>query len=334
MIKMRKAGLFILKNLKYKRFFFASFAPSRESSFFGRAIVFACLSFCAFALINCKIENPQTKTEAPTREMTDDLGRRVKIPVKIERAVSLAPNLTEIVFAVGAGDKLVGVTTFCNYPEEAKKIQKIGDTLNPNLENIIASKPQIVLVSMASQMENFTKTLHEQGIVYFVTNPNDLEGIYKSIHTIGEIFGRDDAGHATIDSLQKRVADVEAKTKETAPVKTFVQIDKESLYTIGKESFITDLLARAGGISATADLPTAYPKLSKETALALNPDAIILSESPDNPAPNDAFKNSPAARNSKVFKVNADLLSRPGPRIVDALEQIARALHPEVFSEP
>ena len=331
MIKMRKAGLFILKNLKHKRFFLAFFAPWRESSFFRRAILSACLSFCAFALINCKIENPQTKPEAPTREMTDDLGRRVKIPVKIERAISLAPNLTEIVFAVGAGDKLVGVTTFCNYPEEAKKIPKIGDTLNPNLENIIASKPQIVLVSMASQMENFTKTLDEQGIVYFVTNPNDLEGIYKSIHTIGEIFGRDDEGHATIDSLQKRVADVEAKTKGTAPVKTFVQIDKESLYTIGKESFITDLLARAGGISATADLPTAYPKLSKETALALNPDAIILSESPDNQVPNDAFKNSPAVKNGKVFKVNADLLSRPGPRIVDALEQIARALHPEVF---
>lgn len=261
--------------------------------------------------------------------MTDDLGRRVKIPAKIERAVSLAPNLTEIVFAVGAGDKLVGVTTFCDYPEEAKKLQKIGDTMTPNIESIIALKPQIVLVSTASQIENFTKTLDEQGIVYFVTSPNDLDGIYKSIHDIGEIFGRDDAGHATIDGLKKRVADIEAKTKDSARIKTFVQIDKESLYTIGKESFITDLIARAGGISATADLETAYPKLSKETALALNPDAIILSESPDNQAPNDAFKNSPAVRNNKVFKINADLLSRPGPRIVDALEQIARALHPE-----
>lgn len=263
--------------------------------------------------------------------MTDDLGRIVKIPAKIERAVSLAPNLTEIVFAVGAGDKLVGVTTYCNYPEEAKKVQKIGDTMTPNIESIIALKPQIVLVSTASQMENFTKTLDEQGIAYFVTNPNDLEGIYKSIHTIGEIFDRDDAGHATIDNLKKRVADVAAKMQDAARIKAFVQIDKESLYTIGKDSFITDLIFRAGGASVTADLPTAYPKLSKETAFALNPDAIILSESPDNQAPNDAFKNSPAVKNAKVFKINADLLSRPGPRIVDALEQIAQALHPEVF---
>jgi iron complex transport system substrate-binding protein len=296
------------------------------------ASVFIIASLCFF--IGCKGGNTTKPAETKTREMTDDLGRRVKIPAKIERAVSLAPNLTEIVFAVGAGNKLVGVTTFCDYPGEAKKIQKIGDTMTPNIESVIALKPQIVLVSTASQIENFTKTLDEQGIVYFVTNPNDLEGIYESIHAIGEIFDRDDAGHATIDSLKKRVADVEAKTKQAAAVKTFVQIDKESLYTIGKESFITDLIARAGGISATADLPTAYPKLSKETAFALNPDAIILSESPDNQAPNDALKNSPAARNGKVFKINADLLSRPGPRIVDALEQIARALHPEIFSEP
>lgn len=289
------------------------------------------LIFASLIFVSCKSENPQTKLETPTREITDDLGRRVKIPAPIERAVSLAPNLTEIIFSVGAGDKLVGVTTFCNYPEEAKNINKIGDTMSPNIENIIALKPQIVFVSTASQIENFTKTLDELGIVYFVTNPNDLEGIYKSIHTIGEIFDKDETSHALIDNLKNRVAAVEAKTKETALIKTFVQIDKESLYTIGKESFITDLIARAGGISATADVETAYPKLSKETAFALNPEAIILSESPDNQAPNDAFKNSPAARNGKVFKISADLLSRPGPRIVDALEQIARVLHPEVF---
>lgn len=309
-----------------QKLFFAFFAPLRGT------ILLAFLAVCAFAFISCKIANAPKPDETATREMTDDLGRRVKIPAKIERAVSLAPNLTEIVFAVGAGDKLVGVTSFCDYPEEAKKIQKIGDTKGPNIESIIALKPQIVLVSTASQIENFTKTLDEQGIVYFVTAPNDLDGIYKSIHDIGEIFASDDAGHAAIDNLKKRVADVEAKTKGAARIKTFVQIDKESLYTIGKESFITDMIARAGGVSATADLPTGYPKLSKETAFALDPDAIILSESPDNQAPNDAFKNSPAVKNNKVFKINADLLSRPGPRIVDALEQIARALHPEVFS--
>lgn len=298
------------------------------------ALIFVCLCLfaaCKSANTQTNIEAQPTKTGAAIREITDDLGRRVKIPEKIERAVSLAPNLTEIVFAVGAGDRLVGVTTFCNYPEETKKIQKIGDTMNPNIENIIALKPQIVLISTAAQIETFTKVLDEQGIVYFITNPQNLDGIYKSVTTIGDIFGRKDQADEVVTSLKKRVAVVESRIFSEKPVKTFLQISKEPLYTIGKESFITDLIKRAGGISATADIESAYPKLSKETALALNPDAIVLSESDDNQTPNEVFKNSPAVKNAKVFKINADIISRPAPRIVDALEQLTRALHPDSF---
>ena len=286
-------------------------------------------------LFACQTPNPSQKTDkavnAPAREITDDLGRRVKIPERVERAVSLAPNLTEIVFAVGAGDKLVGVTTFCNYPEEAKKIQKTGDTMTPNIESIIALKPQIVLVSTASQIENFTKTLDEQGIAYFVTNPQNLEGIYKSIETVGKIFDRRQAADALVKNLQTRVLEISRNIASAKKVKAFLQISKEPLYTIGKDSFITDLLERAGGVSTTADVATAYPTLSKETALVLNPEVILLSESEDNREPNDAFKNSPAMKNGKIFKINADIISRPAPRVVDALEQLARFLHPEIF---
>lgn len=268
---------------------------------------------------------------APVRELTDDLGRRVKIPEKIDRAVSLAPNLTEIVFAVGAGEKLVGVTTYCNYPEEAKNIQKIGDTMNPNIESIVALKPQIVLISTASQIETFTNTLEQQKIAYFVTNPQNLDGIYKSIYQIGEIFGKNEKANSNVDELRRRVADIETRTNTAADVKAFLQISREPLYTIGKDSFITDLIDRAGGVSVTKDVATAYPKLSKETALALGPEAIILSESDDNQTPNDVFKNSAAVKNNKVLKINADIISRPAPRIVDALEQLAKFLHPESF---
>jgi iron complex transport system substrate-binding protein len=319
-VKTREAGLFILKPTTQKQLFFGG-------KNLALIYIFACL--CLFN--GCTGANRQAKIDAPAREITDDLGRRLKIPEKVERAVSLAPNLTEIVFSVGAGDRLIGVTSFCNYPDEALKIQKIGDTMTPNIENIIALKPQIVFVSTASQIETFTKTLDEQGIVYFVTNPQNLDGIYKSINQIGEVFGKTEKAREVVESLQKRVAEVEAKTEKSPRVKTFVQIDKEALYTIGKESFITDLIRRAGGVSVTADLTSAYPKLSKENAFVLNPEAVILSESPDNGAPNDAFKNSPAVKNGKVFKINADIISRPAPRIVDALEQIARALHPESF---
>lgn len=265
------------------------------------------------------------------REITDDLGRRVRLPEQITSAVSLAPNLTEITFAVGAGSRLVGVTSFCNYPEDARKIRQIGDTQTPNIESIVALKPQIVLISTASQMENFTKTLDSQNIAYFVTNPNSLDDIYKTIYQIGEIFGKSEKAYQTVDELKRRVADVEAKTRAADKIKVFVQIDKNSLYTVGKDSFITDLIARAGGESVTKNIATGYPKISKETALVLNPEAIILSESADNQEPSEVFANSPAVKNKRVFKINADLLSRPAPRIVDALEQIAKDLHPENF---
>lgn len=283
-----------------------------------------------FLIAGCRSSMPAPtagQTAGATREITDDLGRKIVVPRKIERAVSLAPNLTETAFAVGAGDRLVGVTTFCDYPAEAQKIQKIGDTISPNIESIIALKPQIVLVSTASQIENFTRTLDAQSIAVFVTNPNDLEGIYQTINQIGGIFSEEEKARQLVGELKKRVAAVEAGNANAAqPVKTFLQISREPLFTIGRDSFLNDLIARAGGDSVTKDVPTAYPKLSKETASAMNPQAIILSDSEDNPEPNAAFKNSDAVKKGRVFRVNADLLSRPGPRIVDALEQMAKEL--------
>lgn len=305
-------------------------------NFYKNHIALICLLLLAASGLfsGCKLENAekQTPNDAPeTRELTDDLGRRVKIPAKIERAVSLAPNLTEIIFAVDAGGALVGDTSYCDYPAAAQKIQKVGDTLNPNLETIIALKPQIVLVSTASQIESFTGILEQRNIAVFVTNPKNLDGVYNSVSQIGEIFGRAENARQVVAEMKRRVAAVEAKTSGAKSVKTFVQISKEPLFTIGEESFLTELVARAGGVSATADVGGAYPKFSKETAAALQPEAIILSDSPDNLEPNEVFKNSPAVKNGKIFKISADLLSRPAPRIVDALEQIAQSLHPESF---
>ena len=298
---------------------------------FSQTFVITGLLLCVFNFANCKNENQAVQIDSPTREITDDLSKKIKLPAQVDRAVSLAPNLTEIAFAVGAGDKLVGVTSYCDYPLEAQKIQRIGDTMNPNIENIIALKPQIVLVSTASQIETFTKTLDEQNIAVFVTNPNSLDDIYKSIFQIGEIFSREEKAGQIVDELKRRVAEVEAQTSTVKTKKVFLQISKESLFTVGKDSFITDLIRRAGGVSVTGDVSTAYPKISKETALALNPDAIILSDSEDNREPNEVFKDSSAVKNGQVFRINADLISRPAPRIVDGLEQMARELHPESF---
>ena len=263
-----------------------------------------------------------------TRGVRDDLGRTVVVPEKIERAISLAPSVTEMIFAVGAGDRLVGVTTYCNYPAEATAIEKVGDTQTPNIERIIALRPQVVFVSTASQLEAFMQTLAEQRIAVYVTDAKSLDEVFDNLKELGELFGKTEYAAKYVASLSGRAGDVRQQANDRAgdPPRVFVQISNEPLFTIGKESFMTELVEQAGGVSITKDVATAYPKLSKETAAALDPEVIILSDSEDNRAANSVFGNSSAVKAGRVFSIDADILSRPGPRLVDALEQIAARL--------
>jgi len=279
----------------------------------------------------------RTANNGPSREIKDDAGRLVSIPTKVDRVVSLAPNLTEIVFAVGAGNRLVGRTSYCDYPPEAKAIAEVGDTIHPNIEPIIALKPQVVLVSTASQLEAFTQQLQGQNIAVFVTDPHDLEGVFRSIEQIGEIVGEKDRANQLVQKLRERTNAVEQAAKQKPPVRVFYQASGEPLYTAGRDSFVTDLMRRAGAVSVTADVPGAWPKYSNESALAARPEAIILPTGGSMGAANanvaDALRQSPAVLNGRVYKINDDHLARPGPRLVDGLEEMARALHPDAFGK-
>ena len=270
-----------------------------------------------------------------TRRMTDDAGREVLLPERVDRVISLAPNLTEIVFAIGAGHSLVGDTTYCDFPVEAKSIEKVGDTQHPNLERIIALKPQVVLVSTASQLEVFTEQLKSHNIAVFITDPRDLEGVFRSIEQVGQIVGYVEQATALVTSLRARAIAVDNALKQSSRIRTFYQLSAEPLYTAGHDSFVTDLLKRAGADSVTANVPGAWPKYSAEAALAARPDAIILptggSMGEGNGSVARALASSPAAKTGRVYKINDDHLVRPGPRAVDGLEEMARALHPEAF---
>jgi len=293
------------------------------------------ISFALLAATSCHKVDEKNPSNAATHEVTDEAGRRVTLPVKVDRIVSLAPNLTEIVYAVGAGDRLVGRTSYCDYPPQAKSVTEVGDTLHPSVERIIALKPQVVLVSTASQLENFTRQLDEQKIAVYVTNPQSLDQVFASIEKLGNLFGKSDVAAKLLDDLRRRAKTVESATAPLKPVRVFYQVSDQPLYTIGRDAYLTDLIKRAGGISVTADVPTAFPRFSDEAALASKPDAIILptggSMGNANAAVAPALKNSPAVRDNRVYKINDDLLSRPGPRLVDGLEQLARMLHPESF---
>jgi ABC-type Fe3+-hydroxamate transport system substrate-binding protein len=248
----------------------------------------------------------------------------------------LAPNLTEIVFAVGAGNRLVGRTSFCDYPPEAKAVREVGDTIHPNLEAIIALKPQVVLVSTASQLEVFTQQLNGQNIAVFVTDPHDLEGVFRSIEQIGDIVGEKDHANQLVQELRARTNAVEQAVGQKPPLRVFYQASGEPLYTAGHDSFVTDLMRRAGAASVTANVPGAWPKYSNESALAARPEAIILPTGGSMGAANatvaDALRQSPAALQGRVYKINDDHLARPGPRLVDGLEEMAHALHPDAFA--
>ena len=280
---------------------------------------------------------PPSSTTENSRVITDDAGRRVSLPQQVNRVISLAPNLTEIVFAVGAGDRLVGRTAYCDYPAEAKAVTEIGDTLHPSLERIISLKPQLVLISTASQLEVFTQQLQNQNIAVFVTDPHDLEGVFRSIEQVGLILGREEQAKLLVQKLRERANAVEQGVKQKPPVRVFYQLSAEPLYTAGHDSFVTDLMRRAGALSVTADVPGAWPKYSNESALAAKPEAIILptggSMGTGNLTVTEALRQSPAVLEGRVYKINDDHLVRPGPRAVDGLEEMARALHPDAFEK-
>ncbi|HKZ79528.1 MAG TPA: cobalamin-binding protein [Pyrinomonadaceae bacterium] len=274
---------------------------------------------------------------AGLRQVTDEAGRSIVVPQEISRFISLAPNVTEIVFAINAGERLVGNTTYCDYPEQARQVQKVGDTLHPSIERIIALRPELVLVSTASQLEAFTRQLEEHRIAVYVTDPRSLEDVFRSIAALGLLLNRNDSAQHLIDQLRARAAGVEAAVSSTKPVKVFYQLSAEPLYTAGRDSFVSDLIRRAGGESVTADVPGAWPKYSAESALAAQPEVIILptggSMGDTNGTLAAALQRTPAAMKGRVYKINDDHLSRPGPRSLDGLVELAHALHPEAFKQ-
>ena len=308
-----------------------------ELSSLSRKIIIATCALLFAVAFACDSGKRVQPEGAVTRIMKDDLGRTVSLPVPVNRVVSLAPNLTERVFAVGGGDRLVGRTSYCDFPAEAKSVPAVGDTGTPNLERIIAVKPQVVLVSTSSQLEVFTQQLQNQNVAVFVTDPHDLEGIFRSVEQIGEMLGQKEQATQLVQKLRDRTSAVETAVKQKQPVRVFYQVSAEPLYTIGREAFVTDLIRRAGGVSVTADVPGAWPKYSAESALAANPEAIILptggSMGAANSAVTDALRQSPAAVGGRVYKINDDHLARPGPRAVEGLEEMARALHPDAFKQ-
>jgi iron complex transport system substrate-binding protein len=284
------------------------------------------------ATILCLSPACSPKNLAPGGEhvFVDEQGRTVKINADPQRIISLAPSVTETLFALGLADRIVGVTSYCDYPPEAAQKERVGDTMRPSIEKIVALKPDLVIASTASQLEQFVQRLDELGVPIYVSNPRSFDDVLASIERIGEITGTNTRAVELTRTLRARIAANEQRVSALEKPRVLFILGTEPLITVGGASFVSDLIRRAGGVSVSDDVPGDYPQYSLETAVAKQPEVIFLQAGEaDLPS---RLKQTPAARSNRVFHLNDDLLLRPGPRIVEGLEQMAEKIHPIINS--
>lgn len=262
--------------------------------------------------------------------VTDDLQRPVVLPTPAQRVISLAPSITETLFALGASSQVVGVTDFCNYPLEANKKQRVGGITNPSIETVISLKPDLIVLSMEGNVREDFGKLVDLGVPVFVTNPRTLSGIHKSIADLGALTGRSENADRIVQTMERREDSIGALVKTTRSVMLVVSF--QPLIVLGGKTFLAELLELAGGINIAGQSASTYPTLSREAVVAANPDIIIvmsdiLKEETELLTLFPEWKNLTAIRNHQVFRVNSDIVSRPGPRATDGLVALYKIIH-------
>ncbi|MCG0278280.1 MAG: cobalamin-binding protein [Thermanaeromonas sp.] len=310
------------------------------------AVFIAALALGIF-LSSCTTRKaPQVKEPGPEGSgypltVTDGMGREVTLKARPERLVSLSPGNTEILFALGLGGKVVGVDDYSDYPPEAVDIPKIGGFSNPNVEKIVALKPDLVLAT--NMHEEAVRRLEEIGIPVAVVSPKTVEGILDSIEWIGKLTGASEDASRLVADLRERLEKVKAVVEKIPLDKrpwVYYEVYSDPLMTAGPQTFIGQLIELAGGRNIAYDAQTDYPEFSAETVIERNPDVIIFpqwhgSESltVERLKSRSGWQEIKAVKNNRVFGVDANIVSRPGPRVVDALELLAEIIHPELFGE-
>jgi iron complex transport system substrate-binding protein len=263
--------------------------------------------------------------------VTDDLQRNLRLQGPASRVVSLAPSLTESLFAIGAGSQVAGITDYCNYPAEARRLPRVGGMINPNIEILTLLKPDLIVMSMEGNVRDDYRRMTSLGWNVFVSNPRTLDGIHQSLIALGTLTGQADSAKHLVEAMKSREASVKARSTGT-PVRTLLIVSVQPLMVAGRSTFVNELITAAGGYNLAGYAPGNYPSYSRETVIANNPDVIIITSDlvPDVAtllAQFPEWKQVSAVRHNRVFRVNADVVSRPGPRAVDALELLSSLFH-------
>ena len=269
--------------------------------------------------------------------VTDPTGRRITIDHQPPRIVSLVPSVTELMYAIGAEDLLVGVTDFCDYPPAARKKPRVGGMLAPSLETLVALKPDIVMATTAGNREETFTQLEQVRMPVYVVNPTSVADVFDLISRLGALTGREHAAAQLAASLQKRIDAVAARVRTGPRPRVLYVLWPDPLIVPGKGGLVSELVDLGGGASVTADVGEPYPRMSLEAAIARSPQVIILASHGSGQGRMarekwERFTALPAVKAGRVYTVDGSLLHRYGPRVVDGLEQLARAIHPEAFA--
>lgn len=286
---------------------------------------------------------PPKPEELPSFPLTvvDDLGREVTIEKLPQRIISLAPSNTEILYALGLEDRIVGVTDYCDYPEAAKAKPRVAGYLTPDMEKIVFLEPDLILAESIHE-KTVLPALEKLGLTVIVMSATSLDAVLRDIALIGQINGKSKSAAKLVDDLKRRIDAVTAKTEGLSPAerpRVMYACWHAPIWTLGSNTFINDLIGKAGGANVFADDFEKSRVVSLEAIIQENPQVIIVSGmgTTGDLVYNNIKKESrlagiDAIRTNRVYKISdADLIERPGPRIVDGLEEVARLLHPEIF---
>ena len=283
--------------------------------------------------------------EAPEAEpivLKDGLDRTITLEGPAQAIISLAPSNTELLYGVGAGEQVIAREDFSNFPEAALELPSIGNTQEQNLEIIVSLEPDLVLAADINAPEQIA-AIEELGITIFkISNPTDLDGLYENMRIVATLTGHEEETEDWIETAKARVTAVEETIAqaETTPT-VFYELDATdptSPWTSGSGTFIDTLITMAGGQNIAGGMEAAWAKYSQEELIIQDPQIILLGDAmwgftPQMVAERPGWEELTAVVNAQVLPFNDDLVSRPGPRLIDGLEALAQAIHPELFAE-
>jgi iron complex transport system substrate-binding protein len=291
------------------------------------------------------VQNPDAPASPVTpqpafHEVVDETGRTVRIVEPVRRIVSLAPNITETLYALGLQDLLAGDTDYCDYPPEAKLKPKVGGAINPSLESIANLHPDLVLVTKSLNRLETVRSLDNLGIPSYATDPHTVQDIISSTVRLAEILGAQQVGATLAQDMEHRLAEVEQRVAPVPPSRVLFVVWREPLISVGTGTFIADAL-RLAGAKSIIDSAQSWPQVNLEEVVRQQPDFLVFAAShPTGTTPEslDVLSDLPGWRiltavQNRRYAVVSDAVDRPSPSIVSAIENLAKQLHPEAFEE-